>query len=88
MTNAYKYAFPEYRTGTVWVKLVPEDEEKYNICICDDGIGLPDYFNIKDSQSMGMQIVQILVEQIEARLEFNGKNGACFNILFSTSQEK
>ncbi len=88
MTNSYKYAFPWNRTGTVWVILIPEDEEKYTISICDDGIGLPDDFNIKNSQSMGMQIVQILVEQIEASLEFSGKNGACFNILFSTSQEK
>jgi PAS domain S-box-containing protein len=88
MTNAYKYAFPANRSGTVWVKLLPEDDGKHTISICDDGIGLPVNFTMKDTQSMGSQIVRLLVEQVEAHLEFNGSKGASFRILFSTRQLK
>jgi two-component sensor histidine kinase len=88
ITNVYKYAFPGTRTGTVWVKLLPEGDEKHSIIISDNGIGLPENFDIKKPQSMGTQIVQILVEQVEAQLDFTVDDGTCFRILFSTKQEK
>ena len=88
LTNAYKYAFPGDRTGSIWVRLLPDKEEKFCISICDDGIGLPEDFTMSTTQSMGSQIVGILVEQIEASLEVSNNGGACFRVLFSISQEK
>ncbi len=86
ITNAYKYAFPGERTGNIKVRLYPENDRSYCISITDDGIGLPQDFNTTDNRSMGSQIVQILVQQIEATLEVAGNGGACFRILFSPSQ--
>jgi PAS domain S-box-containing protein len=88
ITNAYKYAFPDDRTGNIWVRLLPESGKKFCISVSDDGIGLPPDFNMNTTQSMGTQIVGILVEQIEANLEVSNNDGACFRILFSTAQEK
>jgi PAS domain S-box-containing protein len=88
ITNAYKYAFPGNREGTIRVSLTPENEEKFCISICDDGVGLPGDFTMNNTKSMGSQIVGILVEQIEAVLEVTSNGGACFRILFSTSLEK
>ncbi len=88
ITNAYKYAFPGDKTGNIWVRLRPEYEDRFCIEICDDGIGLPQDFTMHSTQTMGSQIVGILVEQIEAKLEVSGNNGACFRILFSTLQDK
>jgi PAS domain S-box-containing protein len=88
ITNAYKYAFPGDKTGTIWVRLSPENDQKFSISICDDGIGLPEDFSMNSTQSMGSQIVGILLEQIEASLKVTSAGGACFRILFSTLQEK
>jgi two-component sensor histidine kinase len=88
ITNAYKYAFPGDRTGNIWIRLFPENEQKFCISICDDGIGLPADFTMNTTQTMGSQIIGILVEQIEATLQVSSNGGACFRILFSTSQEK
>jgi two-component sensor histidine kinase len=88
ITNAYKYAFPGEMSGTIWVKLLPDTTDKYCIVICDDGIGLPQDFTMNTTNSMGSQIVGILVEQIEATLEVTSDRGACFRIIFSTAQEK
>jgi PAS domain S-box-containing protein len=87
ITNVYKYAFPEDHTGEIWVRLLPEKEDKYCIMISDNGIGLPAGFSMKSTQTMGSQIIGILVEQIEATIEFSSNGGACFKILFSTAQE-
>jgi two-component sensor histidine kinase len=88
ITNAYKYAFPGIQSGNIWVRLLPENDGKFCVSICDDGVGLPADFTMNSTQSMGSQIVNILVEQIEASLEVTGNGGACFRILFSTTQEK
>ncbi len=85
ITNAYKYAFPDQNTGNIWIKLLPEEKERFSISICDDGIGLPDGFSMKSTKTMGSQIVELLVAQIEASLEVSTKGGTCFRILFSTA---
>lgn len=87
MTNSFKYAFPDDRSGTVSVKLLPEEGGKYSITICDDGIGLPENFTMKNTKSMGSQIVQILAEQLEASIAYSKHPGACFHILFSAQQD-
>ena len=87
ITNVYKYAFPEPNTGTLWVKLLPEAEERFSITICDNGIGLPEDFTMKATKSMGTQIVEILIQQVEATLEVTNNGGACFRILFSPNQQ-
>ena len=87
ITNVYKYAFPGNQTGNLWINLLPEDEGKYSISIRDDGIGLPEDFTMKTTQSMGTQIVEILIQQLEAKLEVTNNGGACFRILFSPKQE-
>jgi PAS domain S-box-containing protein len=88
ITNAYKYAFPGNMTGKILVKLVRETTDKFSIYISDNGIGLPPDFTMNSTQSMGSQIVGILVEQIEGSLTVTGDGGACFRILFSIAQEK
>lgn len=83
MTNAYKYAFPGGRSGTLRVELLPAGEEMWELVIEDNGIGLPDGFFDETRRSMGMQIVHILIEQIEANLGIGSENGSHFRIIFS-----
>ncbi|MEI7664037.1 MAG: histidine kinase dimerization/phosphoacceptor domain -containing protein, partial [Bacteroidota bacterium] len=87
ITNAYKYAFPGNNTGTLWVRLLPDTEGKFTISIHDDGIGLPPDFSMQNTRSMGTQIVQILIQQVEAKLEVSNIKGASFRILFSPNQQ-
>ncbi len=86
LTNAYKYAFPGNRTGILKVELLPAGEDRWELIIEDNGIGLPDGFFDEKSRSMGMQIVHILVEQIEATLGIGSENGSRFRIIFSKLQ--
>ncbi len=92
LTNCYKYAFPGQRKGNINIRLknIQNYKEttvpgKYNwdLIIQDDGIGLPPAFVMDASAGMGSQIVQILVEQIEAKLEVSHEIGATFRIQFT-----
>lgn len=88
LTNAYKYAFPGSLTGIITVSLVPADNEKYCISVCDNGIGLPENFTMENSATMGSKIISILVQQVEGKLSVSNENGACFHLEFPANQKK
>ncbi len=54
----------------------------YELSICDDGIGMPEDFDLNDTQSMGLEIICILTEQLEGKIEFERSKGSKFMITF------
>jgi PAS domain S-box-containing protein len=96
LTNAFKYAFPGNISGMVYVTLEPfkgdetdaeAQEDLWVLKVCDNGIGLPEFFTAEPTHGMGSQIVRILVDQIEAKLTVVNNHGACFTLTFSNSQK-
>lgn len=74
VSNALKHAFPGDRTGTIQVSLVtPSDESAkgpypLTLIVRDDGIGLPPDFDPETSTTLGISLVQGLVEQIQGEI--------------------
>lgn len=77
LTNAYKHAFPKGRKGTITVSL-DETPDSFTISVKDDGIGLPPDFNYSDSTTLGMELVYILVEQLDSKLQVENHQGTSF----------
>lgn len=83
LSNAFKHAIPAGREGVIRVVLKNDpDSPNLFLSIADDGIGMPEGFSIENCKSMGLQIVQILVKQIEGQLTITGNGGTCFAISF------
>jgi PAS domain S-box-containing protein len=64
------------------------EEESYNnsnfvLTVSDNGIGIPENFNSENSGSLGLQLVMILVDQLEGKLEMKRNNGTEFTIRFT-----
>ena len=91
LTNSYKYAFTGRSTGKINIKLAPvtyTSENKvsnWELIIEDDGIGFPESFSLVNASSMGLQLIQTLVDQIDAKIYITVKEGASFRILFPDS---
>ena len=67
ITNSIKHGFSEGKSGTIFLK--SELEEEYIILTYqDDGKGLTDDFNLKNSSTIGMLLIEGLVNQIEGEL--------------------
>jgi two-component sensor histidine kinase len=83
ISNAFMHAFPNGRTGTISVifNLLPENKQ-FCLIIRDDGIGLPADFSIDRVKTMGLQIVQLLSQQIEGELVIENTPGASFTLTF------
>jgi two-component sensor histidine kinase len=83
VSNALKYAFPEGRNGEISVTLKDNTDGTCTLSVIDNGIGLPEGFDIYSTDSLGMQIITALCDQISARLEVLSQGGSTFRMTFS-----
>jgi two-component sensor histidine kinase len=81
LSNAYKHAFSG-KDGVVKIQLMKLAKNTYQLKIADNGKGLPDNFNDVITDSLGLDIVNILSDQISAELKVYNDNGASFEIIF------
>ena len=81
VSNAFKYAFPEERTGVIEITARQSNPDSLTIEVADDGVGLPEHFDYKKDGSLGMMLVRTLVErQLNGRLEITNQTGCRFKI--------
>ncbi len=81
ITNSLKYAYPEEKNGKISI-ILNDNSETITLKIEDNGIGLPDDFDMKSADSLGLKIVNLLAEQIAAELIINSDNGTKIQIMF------
>lgn len=82
ITNAFKYAFNERENNTLTILLSILEDKRYQLIIRDNGIGLPPEFEKGETESLGMDLVKMLTEQIDGELIIKNDNGAYFSITF------
>ena len=68
ITNALKHAFPRGQQGTLTISLQPIGEQRYELRIADDGVGLPAGFEAARSQSLGLTMIIGLSKQLNGVL--------------------
>jgi PAS domain S-box-containing protein len=84
ITNALKHAFAGGRSGTIRVGLT-RIEDKLRLEVRDNGVGLPPSWDAYKMESMGLQLVTTLAEQLDGVLTVEGRGGAAFQITFPAS---
>ena len=81
VTNACKYGLSSAH-GELSVTLRAETATQYRLTVADNGPGLPPDFDLAQSDSLGLQLVQGLAQQLDGELVVQNRSGACFNLLF------
>jgi two-component sensor histidine kinase len=69
LSNVMKHSFPQGRGGTIRLSLKREGQDQIRLTVADDGIGFPEGFDFRKAESMGLQIVHMLADQIDVRVE-------------------
>ena len=82
VTNTLKYAFPAGRRGDLHVGLGAEDDGHLTLIVSDNGIGLPQDFDWRESDSLGLQLVSTLSAQLHGTIEVSGEGGTSYKITF------
>jgi len=89
ITNVFKHAFPGGRQGNLWIKLRKINEGKAELVARDDGVGLPKGLDTKKVESLGMVIINTLVDQIDGKLKVKSEKnkGTEFRLVFPCQEE-
>ncbi|MBF0502017.1 MAG: PAS domain S-box protein [Candidatus Riflebacteria bacterium] len=82
ISNSIKYAFPAGEKGTITVGISKNSAGHNVLSVADNGVGFPENIDFRDSLSIGLQIVNVLVRQINGTLELSRSNGTRFSIIF------
>ncbi len=80
VTNSYKYAYEENKKNRLEVRLVTKEHDFFELVVRDNGIGLPDSLNLKKLKSLGLELVNLLVEQLSGELKYDGDRGSTFTM--------
>jgi PAS domain S-box-containing protein len=81
LSNAYKHAFPDNRSGKVGISL-SWFAGQFELTVADNGVGLPVDFDYRRATTLGLQLVTALVNQLNGSLEVDKDNGTRFVVRF------
>jgi len=88
IVNALKHAFPEGRSGVIKTRLRPLGKDEYRFVISDNGVGFPKDLDFRNTESLGMQLVTLLVGQLDGTIDLKRKGGTTFDIVFKERKKK
>jgi two-component sensor histidine kinase len=82
LSNAFKYAFPENRTGEVRIALHADTAQQAGLVVRDNGIGFPDEIEVRHTESLGLQLVVMLTEQLQGTIALERADWTTFTLTF------
>jgi PAS domain S-box-containing protein len=89
VSNSLKYAFKDRDEGEIRISLLETAEPgKYLLLIRDDGTGFPHELDFAESHSLGLQLVNTLVNQLDGEIEMITNGGTTFNIIIHEQKYK
>jgi len=88
ISNALKYAFVDKKDDCEITIRMVLDNESLVLFIADNGIGLPKEIDYRNTQSLGLQLVVTLTDQLNGSIEMNSDNGTQYTIIFKQNQVK
>jgi PAS domain S-box-containing protein len=88
VSNSLKYAFSGRKEGEIAVTLLHHKKNNLELIVSDDGIGFPKDFNISNSEGMGLELVESLVQQHSGKLNIIHDGKTEFQISMEMGKEK
>jgi PAS domain S-box-containing protein len=83
ISNSLKHAFTEGNGGNIRIVLRPENGNKFKLVVSDNGCGLPQNVDVTQTESLGLQLVSMLVSQLQGSIHIERNKGTSFQIIFS-----
>jgi PAS domain S-box-containing protein len=89
ISNSLKHAFSKNQGGEIGVFLNKRDEENFILKVWDNGIGFPEELDFRNTESLGLQLVTLLVEkQLKGEIDLNKNELTEFCVTFKRTEQK
>ena len=83
VSNALKHAFADGRQGRIQVTVGADGDNTVHLRVSDNGIGFPGDLDFRRTESLGLQLVNTLVAQLEGTIEMDTTQGTSFEVVFA-----
>jgi PAS domain S-box-containing protein len=81
VTNAFKYAFPEGRSGALSIRGTREKNGWVALEVRDDGVGFSADFNPETAETLGMRLLSLLVNrQLHGQWRWRSEEGVSISL--------
>jgi two-component system response regulator len=87
VSNSLKHGFSDSDTGEVNVKLHRLQDGKFSLVISDTGKPFPENISLVNNETLGLELIKNLVNQLDAQLKFDREKKE-FNIIFKELEYK
>jgi two-component sensor histidine kinase len=98
ISNSLKHAFPGRKTGEIRIKLFRKEFDQYSgireeagfenrnndliLIVSDNGVGIPETVDFENPETLGLQLISILANQLDGKIEQRRENGTKFILEF------
>ncbi len=83
VSNSLKHAFPDDTIEDPRITIAMEEsEDRVHLRVSDNGVGLPTDIDPEKTQSMGMSLVPLLINQLNGTMEVDASEGTTYYITF------
>lgn len=82
VSNAIKYAFTNRERGKLDITLRDTGADTFQLTIADDGVGMPKGFESLERESLGIDLIIGLTNQLDGSLELKNSNGLTVMVTF------
>ena len=82
ITNSVKYAFNELMIGKIEIKLTKTETDCFDLIIQDNGSGIPEEYINGKKETLGIELINILSEQIGGVAKISNENGTRIEVSF------
>ncbi len=98
VTNSLKYAFPvnssnagvnsDKVSNEICIHLHSYKENKFILVVSDNGVGLSENIDFKNTDTLGLQLVNSLVNQLDGTIKLDKDSGTKFKVIFNKLEYK
>jgi PAS domain S-box-containing protein len=87
VSNALKHAFPNEKEGKIDITMRSKDD-RVELTVQDNGIGFPKSVDFTKVKSLGLQLVNALVGQMNGKIDIQVDGGTTWTIAFTVKNER
>ncbi|MGB9927814.1 MAG: ATP-binding protein, partial [Methanosarcina sp.] len=94
VSNSLKHAFTEGEEGEIHIELCREisnieiHKSFFNLKVSDNGKGINECIRFENLESLGLQLVSTLVDQLDGKIEIHQNQGTEFKITFAIAERE
>jgi two-component sensor histidine kinase len=88
VSNSLKHGFPGGRRGRLKLTLCAGEDGTVRLGIGDDGAGLPAGLDFRKTETLGLQLVCTLVDQLRGTIELDRAKGTEFLVVFNPARQE